>query len=146
MNSSPKTTIIVSILVLIIIAIAIGIWPRRVQAPQTQGAAEVAPTSATVIYGPQGFSPANVTIAQGGTVTFMNQGGGDMWVAGGSHPMHDGYDGTTEAQHCAPGATPSFDECATGTTYSFTFEKAGTWGYHNHVLASDYGTITVVAQ
>lgn len=106
-----------------------------------------APTSATVIFDGSGFSPSNVTVAQGGTVTFTSQGG-EMWVASDPHPIHNGYDGTTLQQHCASGyAGPApFDECAPGTSFTFTFNKVGTWGYHDHLDHSAMGTVTVVAQ
>ncbi len=108
--------------------------------------ASTAPMSATVTYGPNGFSPSSVTIAKGGTVTWVAQAGADeLWVASNPHPTHEGYDGTTRDQHCAAGykgATP-FDQCATGTTYSFTFNSTGTWGYHNHGNHSDTGTVIV---
>jgi len=69
-----------------------------------------------------------------------------MWVASDPHPAHTGYDGTSLAQHCATGSTPSFDECssvAKGSSYSFTFNKSGSWGYHNHANHSYAGTVVV---
>lgn len=101
--------------------------------------------SATVIYGPNGFSPATVTIAKGSKVTFVNQSGNEMWLASDPHPTHQGYDGTTKNVHCASGyagAAP-FDQCSTGDSFSFTFDKSGTWGYHNHANDSDEGTVIV---
>ncbi len=102
-----------------------------------------APMTATVVYGPNGFSPSTVTIAKGGTVTFVNRGGDEMWVASGPHPTHEGYSGTTKSQHCPDTARVAFDQCSAGTTYSFTFQKVGTWGYHNHGNSSDRGTVIV---
>jgi plastocyanin len=102
---------------------------------------------ATVTYtATVGFQPQNVTIKKGGTVSFVNQSGQLMWVASAPHPDHDGYDGTTRSEHCAPGyAGPApFDQCADGDTFSFTFNKDGSFNYHNHRLDGDYGTITVV--
>jgi plastocyanin len=114
-----------------------------------QGAAvdtQTAPMSVTVTYGPNGFSPSSVTVAKGGTVTWVvSQGADEMWVASAPHPAHTGYDGTSKSQHCAAGyagAAP-FDQCSAGTTYSFTFNQSGTWGYHNHGNSSDYGTVIV---
>ena len=113
----------------------------------TATATQTAPMTATVTYDGSSFSPASVTIAQGGTVTFSDTSG-QMWVASDPHPVHNGYDGTTRDQHCASGyagAAP-FDECAPGTSYTFTFTKAGSWGYHDHLNHSAVGTITVAAQ
>ena len=102
-----------------------------------------APVTTTVIYGPNGFSPSTITILKGDTVIFTNQGGNKMWVASDAHPTHEGYNGTTKNQHCPDTVGAAFDQCSVSTTYSFTFQKAGTWSYHNHVTASDGGTIFV---
>lgn len=103
-----------------------------------------APATAAVTYGSGGFSPAEVTIKKGGTVTWTNQGGGNMWVASAMHPAHAGYSGTTLAQHCDDATDTSFDQCKNGASYSFTFDKAGTWAYHNHSAASNFGKVIVV--
>jgi len=99
--------------------------------------------TALVTYGPNGFSPATVTIAKGGTVTFKDEGGGNLWVASDPHPTHEGYSGTTGRQHCPDTAGTAFDQCALGSTYTFTFQKTGSWGYHNHVKHSDTGMVIV---
>ncbi len=98
----------------------------------------------TITYSDQGFSPSSLSVKVGDTVTFMNQSSRTMWAASDAHPTHTQYDGTSLQQHCATGT--SFDECkaaANGGSYSFTFTKAGTFNYHNHVRAADNGTIVV---
>jgi plastocyanin len=111
-----------------------------------QNASSSAPMSATVTYDGTAFSPSTVTIMQGGTVTWIDTNG-QMWVASNPHPIHNGYDGTTKQQHCAPGyAGPApFDACAGGTSFSFTFDKVGSWGYHDHLNDSVEGVVNVVA-
>ena len=102
--------------------------------------------SASVAYTSSGPSPKTVTIKKGGTVTWTNQTSGDMWIASAPHPTHTGYDGTTEQTHCAAGyagAAP-FDECRNADTYSFTFNKVGSWNYHNHENPNQFGTVVVV--
>lgn len=114
--------------------------------PAGTSANNSAPMSARVTFDGLSFSPANATIAQGGTVTFTSTAG-PMWIASDPHPIHNGYDGTTMQQHCAPnyaGAAP-LDQCSAGTTFSFTFNKVGTWGYHDHLQANVRGSVTVVA-
>ncbi|HWP61591.1 MAG TPA: hypothetical protein VN495_03235 [Candidatus Paceibacterota bacterium] len=113
-------------------------------ATQTTGPA---PMTATVAYDGNSFTPASVTIAQGGTVNFVDSSG-TMWVASDPHPVHDGYDGTTQQVHCAPGYTgpAPFDQCSAGGSFSFTFTKTGSWGYHDHRNESAGGTVVVVAQ
>jgi plastocyanin len=104
------------------------------------------PVITNVTYDGSSFLPSSVTIPEGGTVTWTSTAGG-MWIASNPHPIHNGYDGTTVQEHCAPGYTGAapFDECAPGTTWSFTFTKVGTWGYHNHLSAGVKGTVTVIA-
>ncbi len=105
--------------------------------------AEIPPMTVNVVYGPNGFSPSTVVISKGSKVTFTNKGGDEMWVASNPHPTHEGYSGTTKDKHCPDTTGTAFDQCSAGATYSFTFEKVGTWGYHNHGNASDKGTIIV---
>lgn len=97
----------------------------------------------TVTYTADGFSPSTLNVRTGDTVRFVNESGGTMWVASAVHPIHAVYDGTSLSQHCATGATKSFDQCSAGDEYSFTFDKAGTWKYHDHTHASETGTIIV---
>ena len=68
-----------------------------------------------------------------------------MWIGSNVHPTHTDYDGTSRTTHCAPGYSgpAPFDQCGTGTTYSFTFTKAGTYQYHNHVASQNTGTVVV---
>ncbi len=108
-------------------------------------ASSTATTSATVTFANGSFSPSSVTIAAGGTVRFVNESNGQMWIASNPHPVHTGYDGTAEAQHCAQDyAGPSpFDQCSAGNNFSFTFTKVGSWGYHNHANPGIGGTVVV---
>ena len=157
------------VIVLIIIVI-LGGWyifsrPTTTQAPTTEvpaatstdmSASTTAPAQAmvpapvTINYTAQGFSPKTVTITQGQTVTWVNQTSNPMWIASNPHPVHTGYDGTDRTTHCAAGYTgpAPLDECtqaAPGASFSFTFDKAGTWGYHDHLNHTMTGSITVTA-
>lgn len=108
---------------------------------RTDNLTPVAGTAVT--YGASGFPPKSVTAKKGDTVTWKNESGREMWVASNEHPTHTLYDGTSLKQHCATGATPSFDQCGRGDTFSFTVTKVGSFGYHNHRKPSDGGTIIV---
>lgn len=125
---------------------AAGTGTSGANAPPTTVTTTTTTTNVTITYGPGGFSPANVTIAPGTTVTWVNQGGGRMWVASDAHPTHTEFDGTSTSQHCANGAPTSasvFDACGAVSSFTFTFTKAGTWEYHNHAQAGHGGTVTV---
>lgn len=109
---------------------------------------ENAAPSVTVTYTDQGYSPASVTIPAGTTVTFVNQSSKNMWVASAMHPTHAVYSGTNLDQHCPDTTNSAFDQCAgsaAGTSFSFTFNKEGTWKYHDHIDSKKYGTIIVTA-
>ncbi|HET8581265.1 MAG TPA: hypothetical protein VFL98_02240 [Candidatus Paceibacterota bacterium] len=115
------------------------------QAATATPAAPAAQT-VTITYNGSSFSPSTVTINAGDTVTFVDASGDPMWVATGVHPTHTVYDGTDRAEHCAAGYTgpTPFDECKAATSnYSFTFTKAGTWPFHNHVNPSATGQVIV---
>ncbi len=103
-----------------------------------------APTSATVTYNGNGFSPREVTIKKGGTVIWKNTSGGTMWVASAQHPSHTLYNGTSRQEHCPDTTKTAFDQCQGGGDYSFTFNKTGAWGYHDHINASLFGKVNVV--
>ena len=157
-----KTGWSVAVIIVVVAAVAL-LWWNSASAPAVdQGAASavsavaedtstntpppaVAPMTATVSYDGTAFSPASVTIAKGGMVTFTDTAGATMWVASGMHPVHSGYDSTTMSAHCAAGyagAAP-FDQCKAGASYSFTFDKVGEWGYHDHKNSSAFGKIIV---
>lgn len=84
----------------------------------------------TVTYTNNGFSPANLSVFEGSTVTFVNDSSGSMWVASNPHPVHTDF--------------PEFDSkrgVAPGETYEFTFTEGGTYDYHDHLSPSNVGTI-----
>jgi len=92
-----------------------------------------------------GFQPSTITIEQGETVTWVNEGSTAMWVGSDRHPTHTDYSGTSTREHCEDGdqTSAAFDQCSTGEEFSFTFEKTGEWGYHNHVASAQKGTVIV---
>ena len=90
-----------------------------------------------------GFTPDNLSVRIGDTVTFVNKSSGKMWVGSDVHPTHTEYDGTALREHCATKPSAAFDQCETGQEYSLTFTKVGSWKYHNHSRASMKGLIVV---
>ena len=97
---------------------------------------EVAPadgmTMVTIRYTNDGFQPAKLTIPIGTMVEFINQSDEEMWVASNVHPEHD--------------ILPTFDQfkgAGKGTSYMYTFDKKGTWPYHDHINPAFIGIINV---
>ena len=87
-----------------------------------------------------GFSPQNIKIKAGESVTFINKDTTEHWPASGMHPTHTHY---PEEGGCI-GST--FDACEglkQGERYSFTFHHKGEWNYHDHLNSGFTGTIIV---
>jgi len=104
------------------------------------------PTNNVITYTDSGYSPSTLTIKVGETVIFKNESSKGMWTASGMHPTHIVYSGTSLDEHCPDTENTTFDECTSalpGEFWSFTFQQKGTWTYHNHVKAQDFGKIIV---
>lgn len=152
-TKSGAAKYIVGLIIVGLIIVGVSLWGMKNTAKtksdysdQSRAVGESSLTGNTVevtYTNTDGFTPDNVSIKIGDTVKFVNKSFGKMWIASDEHPTHMEYDGTNLQQHCAAGATPSFDQCGTGTTYSFTFTKAGKWDYHNHTRSRIGGTIIV---
>ena len=88
--------------------------------------------ASVVTYSATGFSPNSLTVKAGTTVTFKNETTGTMWVASDPHPTHTSY--------------AEFDAkkgFASGESYSYTFNKVGSWSYHDHLHAGFKGIVIV---
>ena len=99
-----------------------------------------------VFYTDSGFSPQELTIRAGETVTFRNEGSRQTWPASDIHPTHTLYPGSGIQQCGSPEASSIFDSCkriASGEEWSFTFGEKGSWRYHDHTLPGHRGTIIV---
>ncbi len=86
----------------------------------------------TVRYTNEGFQPAKLTVSVGTMVEFINQSDNDMWVASNVHPEHL--------------ILPTFDQfkgVKKGESYMYTFEKKGSWQYHDHINPALGGVVTV---
>jgi plastocyanin len=86
-----------------------------------------------IIYTNNGYTPNQLTVQRGETITFRNESSRDMWPASDPHPTHTIY--------------PEFDSrgpIEPGETFAFTFTRVGTWGYHDHSNPFRTGTIIVL--
>jgi len=99
-----------------------------------------------VTYTNSGYSPSTLTVQKGETVTFKNQSSRSMWPASDVHPTHRVYSGTSLSKHCPDTTGIAFDACKgflPGQIWLFTFNKADTWKYHDHLNPGNTGTIDV---
>lgn len=81
---------------------------------------------------PDGFSPAFLAVETGDTVIFKTENGEAFWPASDEHPSHLSF--------------PEFDPkkpIAPNEEWSFTFAKAGTYGFHDHIYPEFKGRILV---
>ena len=86
---------------------------------------------ANVILGDSGFVPKDITVKAGTTVVWKNSSGKPATVSSDDHPTHRLY------------PFLNLGEFATDTTVQIIVEKPGKYSYHNHLNASEVGTITV---
>lgn len=93
---------------------------------------ESATSEYTVRYTDSGYSPDTIEVPAGSTVKFISESSNPMWTASDPHPVHTNFS--------AFDARKSYKK---GETYSFTFDKAGTYKYHNHNVPGDGGTVVV---
>lgn len=106
--------------------------PAGAGTPADTTVGEATGTRWTVFIRDSGFEPATVNIKPGDTVVWTNEAGRAAWSASNDHPTHTklpGFDALRAIQ--------------TGQSYEYTFTKAGTWGYHDHLKPSTLGTVVV---
>lgn len=161
--NTKNVLIAIGVVALIAVA-AYALSANRAAAPSNESAAEEkaiertetsieieedgGPAFKVVTLTDTGFTPASVTVARGETVRFINDSSRGMWVGSDEHPTHTEYDGTSTREHCtnSMNTASSFDQCASvakGDFWDFAFNKSGTFDFHNHVGASNTGTIVV---
>lgn len=85
----------------------------------------------TVTLTADGFSPPTLTIKSGTQVTWINKSGTDATVNSDPHPIHTDY------------PPLNLGNFADGETLSLTFDKPGTYSYHNHFNPGQKGRIVV---
>jgi plastocyanin len=86
----------------------------------------------TVTFNGGAYSPNELTVKTGTAVTFKNEADHAIWPASNVHPTHTLYSGFDPRQQINP-----------GEEWSFTFNRTGTWGYHDHLQSNITGTIIV---
>ena len=104
------------------------------------------PQTFTVTITDDGYSPQSLTISSGDTVTWKNDGSQENWPASAIHPTHRVYPDSDIVKCGTAEEDNIFDACrglANEDEWSFTFDEAGSWGYHDHLHANLRGTIVV---
>ena len=106
--------------------------------PQTTGNQATAiptqaekPQQSDVTVTSSGYEPKTITVAPGTQVVWTNKSGVGVTVSSDEHPTHLLWPFLNLG---------TFED---GATVSVVFEKEGTYTYHNHLNASQKGTIIV---
>lgn len=146
------------IAVAVIIVLAVAGWyvlkPQKMSAPQPPQEVTAIPTPSpaaspapiieegmmeeekkmeknTIIINSSGFAPKNVTVKVGESVTWMNNDSENHTVNSSPHPTH------TDNPFLNVGLIRPDEK------KSLTFDKAGTYKYHDHLNPSLFGSVTV---
>jgi len=141
---------------IILLAVVGGylLWqnPSVVQAPKEEtevlgtGEEAMSESDFKITYTNGGFSPREMTVPAGETVTFVNESSREMWPASAQHPTHTVYPGSDIKKCGTDEASAIFDACSpvsTGAVYTFVFQEVGEWFYHDHLNPSAFGKIIV---
>lgn len=91
-----------------------------------------APRTHTVVRTEDGFEPNRIAIATGDKIRFVNQSRSPTWPASDSHPSHALY-----KEFDPRGPIPP------GQSWTFTFTRAGTWKFHDHMRSTISGSVVV---
>ena len=97
----------------------------------TNTTTQPAAATAVISYNGNLFSPSQVTIKKGDTVSVKNDSSVEVDFESDPHPTH-----TSEPELNAGIIMP-------GQSQSFTVTRVGSWGYHNHLNQTQTGTIVV---
>jgi plastocyanin len=141
-----KKTLLILVPVLVV---GLAAWlltnrPAQPAATPTPATADNSPTSSTsdcprvsekavTITYSGAFSPACVTVPVGTTITWDNQSGNELEVGANPHPIHSGDRAISNGEFTL--------NVPAHSTKSETIDKAGTFGYHNHLNPSATGKL-----
>jgi plastocyanin len=137
---------IIAIIILVIVIAGAVLWMLRKEPVDNSSSSSSSDTSnsssptsdatstaakATITYSDSGYSPSTITVKTGDTVIIKNASSRSMQFDSDPHPVH------TTNPELNVGSVP------VGQEMSFVVDTKGTFGYHNHLNASQKGTIVV---
>jgi len=142
MSKATKTVIIIVVLAAVIGAALVLFLPNKSNAPgsstdsSTNNSSDSSSTSeepvaATITYDGETFSASSNTVMSGDRVKIVNNSDKELQFDSDPHPVH------------TDNSELNVDEVAPRQSKTFVLNKKGTWGYHNHLDASQEGEITV---
>ena len=87
--------------------------------------------SATITFTDDGFTPRDITVQRGTTVTIKNESSESVQFSSDDHPSH------------RDNSEMNLGTLSPGESTTYTANTPGVWGYHDHLNDSLTGTITV---
>ncbi len=90
-------------------------------------------TTVSVVMTKEGFTPSEITIRVGDSISFSSDAGKNFWPASDPHPTHDYVSGFDPGKELLP-----------SDTWKFTFTTPGTWRYHDHIDLTHRGKVNVL--
>lgn len=105
--------------------------PAASNSTSTNDTSDSGTVASTITYDGNTFSVSNNKVASGATVKVVNNSSEDLDFDSDPHPTHTDNSELNEG------------DIAPGESKTFTLTKEGTWGFHNHLDASQKGEITV---
>lgn len=129
----------VTLVIVVILVLIVGGWfltrpkrvilPKSTEIPASPVLTESAATSVSITS--SGFSPSDLTILKGETVSWTNSDTNTHTVDSGPHPVHTLY------------PPLNLGTIKPGEKKSLTFPKSGIYQYHDHLNSSLTGSVTV---
>lgn len=103
--------------------------PTAIEGSPSPSATQAEETMVTLTS--SGYSPASLTVKAGTKVIFINKSGKTSTVDSDPHPVHTSFPALNLG---------AFKD---GEILTFTFDKIGTYGYHNHLNIIQKGSVVV---
>lgn len=107
------------------------IVPQESIAPLESASPSATMSKTAVTISNSGYSPKDITIKPGESVTWTNSDSAVHTVNSAIHPTHQVY------------PPLNLGNLAPGTSKSLTFPEAGTYKYHDHLNPTLFGSVTV---
>lgn len=130
-----KKRLVLSLLVAVVVSLGLGLilaTRQRDNTPITSTPAAQTTATAEVSITANSFEPATLTVKVGTKVTWTNQEDLEHWVASNPYPANTDLPGLNAGK-----------KMVKGDTYSYTFDKAGTYNYHDDLSPTTNGTVIV---
>ncbi len=116
----------------LVVLVGLAVWLFRDKPTSLHGTPPNSGNTKTIEITSDGYNPDRLEIQQGDTVRFENKDDKPRWPASDPHPSHDIY--------------PEFDpkkSIQPGDSWEFTFQREGTFGFHDHISPHKRGEIIV---